>query len=127
MRGRTNIHPLLIFLAVFGGIGWLGLPGALIGPVMVAFFLALYLIYAEDYLGQVPAELVPSDRSASWTGRLIGRGRRLLELAGIRKAGEVEPKEPPASEPAEVEPPPAATPPPLVRSDEDERLERRDP
>src|SRR5688572_25518377 len=45
MRGRTNIHPLLLFLAVFGGIAWMGLPGALVGPVLVAFFLALYTIY----------------------------------------------------------------------------------
>jgi predicted PurR-regulated permease PerM len=51
LRGSSNIHPLLIFLAVFGGLTWMGLPGALIGPVVVAGFLALYTIYCEDYLG----------------------------------------------------------------------------
>jgi predicted PurR-regulated permease PerM len=95
MRGRTNIHPLLIFLAVFGGISWLGLPGALIGPVMVAGFLALYVIYAEDYLGQAPPELLPSQESPNFFRRLIGRVRRLLEKWGVRKAGEVEAEEPP--------------------------------
>jgi predicted PurR-regulated permease PerM len=52
MRGRTNIHPLLLFLAVFGGMAWMGLPGALVGPVLVALFLALYTIYVENYLGK---------------------------------------------------------------------------
>lgn len=51
LRGSTNIHPILIFLAVFGGLAWLGIPGMLIGPVTVAFFLALYTIYVRDYLG----------------------------------------------------------------------------
>ncbi len=64
MRGTTNIHPLLIFLAVFGGMGWMGLPGALVGPVLVAFFLALYTIYVHDYLAREPDE-------APLTGNLL--------------------------------------------------------
>lgn len=59
MRGKTNIHPLLIFLAVFGGMGWMGLPGALVGPVLVAFFLALYTIYVHDYLKRAPELTAP--------------------------------------------------------------------
>lgn len=51
MRGSTNIHPLLVFLSAFGGMAWMGLPGALVGPVIVAFFVALYTIYVDDYLG----------------------------------------------------------------------------
>lgn len=56
LRGGTNIHPLLIFLAVFGGIMWMGVPGALVGPVIVAFFLALYTIYLRDFLGVDPKD-----------------------------------------------------------------------
>ncbi|MCO4747889.1 MAG: AI-2E family transporter [Proteobacteria bacterium] len=57
MRGNTNIHPLMIFLAVFGGMSWMGIPGVLVGPVLVAFFLALYHIYVRDHLGlEVPEE-----------------------------------------------------------------------
>jgi len=52
LRGSSQIHPLLIFLAVFGGLAWMNVPGLLIGPVVVAFFLALYTIYCEDWLGQ---------------------------------------------------------------------------
>ena len=53
MRGSTDIHPLLVFLSVFGGMYWMGIPGVLVGPVIVAFFLALYTIYLEDFLGYV--------------------------------------------------------------------------
>ena len=51
MRGSTDIHPLLVFLSVFGGMYWMGIPGVLVGPVIVAFFLALYTIYLNDFLG----------------------------------------------------------------------------
>ena len=51
LRGGSDIHPLLIFLAVFGGMSWLGLAGVFVGPVVVAFFLTLYTIYCEDFLG----------------------------------------------------------------------------
>lgn len=82
MRGRTNIHPLLIFLAVFGGIGWMGVPGALVGPVLVAFFLALYTIYVEDYLGQATSQPLVQDHGLvpRWVVRLWER------LIGARAA-----------------------------------------
>jgi hypothetical protein len=66
MRGGTDIHPLLIFLAVFGGLYWMNIAGLLIGPVIVAFFLALYAIYVEDYLGIAPPEV---ERRTTWVGR----------------------------------------------------------
>ena len=53
MRGSSNIHPLLVFLSMFGGLYWMGIPGVLVGPVIVAFFLALYTIYLHDFLGFV--------------------------------------------------------------------------
>lgn len=59
LRGSSNIHPVLIFLAVFGGLQMVGLPGALVGPVCVAFFLALYRIYREDFLGIPPPVVAP--------------------------------------------------------------------
>lgn len=54
LRGSSDIHPLLIFLAVLGGLSWMGFPGALVGPVVVAAFLALFTIYREDFLGIGP-------------------------------------------------------------------------
>ena len=38
---------------MFGGMYWMGIPGVLVGPVIVAFFLALYTIYLHDFLGFV--------------------------------------------------------------------------
>ena len=55
LRGSSEIHPLLIFLAVFGGLGWMGLPGVLVGPVIVACFLALYTMYLQDFVEASPA------------------------------------------------------------------------
>lgn len=60
LRGGSDIHPLLIFLSVFGGLGWMGVPGLLVGPVIVAFFLALYTIYVHDYVGVPAAEAGPA-------------------------------------------------------------------
>lgn len=54
LRGGTDIHPMLIFLAVFGGMYWFGLAGVIAGPILAAFFVALYTIYEEDFLGVVP-------------------------------------------------------------------------
>ena len=73
LRGSSNIHPLLIFLSVFGGIAWMGLPGILVGPVIVAFFLALYTIYCEDFLGVPPA---PAEETGSpWMTKFSELGR----------------------------------------------------
>lgn len=50
IRGSSNIHPLPVFLAVFGGIWWMGIAGALVGPVILAMFLALARIHREEFL-----------------------------------------------------------------------------
>jgi predicted PurR-regulated permease PerM len=50
LRGDNHIHPLLIFLGVFGGLSWMGVPGVLVGPMIVVFFVALYTIYVDDFL-----------------------------------------------------------------------------
>ncbi|MCA9580897.1 MAG: AI-2E family transporter [Myxococcales bacterium] len=52
IRGDTHIHPLLVFLGVFAGLAWMGIPGILVGPLVVAGFLALYTTYVEDFLGE---------------------------------------------------------------------------
>ncbi len=74
MRGNTNIHPLLIFLAVFGGMSWMGIPGVLVGPVLVAFFLALYHIYVREYLGiNTPERESPQPALLGWLSRWLPR------------------------------------------------------
>lgn len=82
MRGNTDMHPLLVFLAVFGGLYWMGLSGLFIGPVLVAFLMALYTIYVRDFLGIEPPPEEPQKRH--WAVRLalgllsrvgVGRGQ----------------------------------------------------
>ncbi|MEZ4241299.1 MAG: AI-2E family transporter [Myxococcota bacterium] len=67
LRGRSPIHPLPIFLSVLGGIYWIGLPGALMGPVTVAMFVALYRIWTDElaeqgivFLDATPAPAPPA-------------------------------------------------------------------
>jgi predicted PurR-regulated permease PerM len=52
IQGRTNIHPLLIFFSLFGGIALLGPIGILLGPVITASLIAVIQIYKKEYLGR---------------------------------------------------------------------------
>ena len=82
MRGNTDIHPLLVFLAVFGGLYWMGLTGLFVGPVLVAFFLALYTIYESEFLGIEPEV---EDAEPSWIARRLSA---VLQKVGLQKASE---------------------------------------
>ncbi|HUL30976.1 MAG TPA: AI-2E family transporter, partial [Thermodesulfobacteriota bacterium] len=44
---RTNIHPLLLFFAVLGGVQAFGLIGLIAGPLVATLFLTLLEIYAQ--------------------------------------------------------------------------------
>ena len=44
---RTNIHPLLLFFAVLGGIQAFGLIGLVVGPLVATLFLTLIEIYIQ--------------------------------------------------------------------------------
>ena len=85
MRGQSNIHPLLIFLSVFGGMYWMGIPGVLVGPVAVAFFLALYHLYVRDHLG---IEVEERDASAAVLPAWLSRW--FPSLGGHTDGGESE-------------------------------------
>jgi predicted PurR-regulated permease PerM len=47
ISSRTNIHPLLLFFAVLGGIQAFGLIGLFAGPLIATFFLTLVEIYIQ--------------------------------------------------------------------------------
>lgn len=75
MSGQSNVHPLLIFLSVFGGLWWMGLTGVFIGPVLVSFFLALATIHAEDF-GAIPppTPVVGEDQTVTKVSVDVSRG-----------------------------------------------------
>jgi predicted PurR-regulated permease PerM len=49
VRGGSGIHPFLVFLGLFGGLAWMGVPGLLMGPVIVAMFLALAHLQLDEH------------------------------------------------------------------------------
>jgi len=51
----TQMHPLIVFFATLGGISFFGLPGFIIGPIIVSLFMALGEIYAIEFKGQLAA------------------------------------------------------------------------
>lgn len=49
IQGKTKIHPVLLFLTIFGGLKIWGPIGLLAGPVLVAVLFATLKIYREDF------------------------------------------------------------------------------
>ena len=49
----TQMHPILVFFATLGGIIVFGLVGFIIGPIIMALFLALWEIYGKEFKGQL--------------------------------------------------------------------------
>ncbi len=45
IQGRTDMHPLLVFLSVLGGMQVFGFLGVLLGPLIVTIFLAFLNLY----------------------------------------------------------------------------------
>ena len=63
MRGQVQMHTGLIFLSLLGGLAMFGLLGVLLGPLIVAFFLAMMRIYERDFRAS-DAPPIASDRAA---------------------------------------------------------------
>ncbi len=49
----TKMHPLLVFFATLGGLSLFGVLGFIIGPIIVALFLALMEIYTQEFRQQM--------------------------------------------------------------------------
>lgn len=47
--GATKLHPVLVLLAVIGGLQFFGILGFLIGPILLAIFVALVDMYRTDF------------------------------------------------------------------------------
>lgn len=45
ISGRTQMHPLLLFFSITGGVSVFGLLGLVLGPVVAALFVALFEVY----------------------------------------------------------------------------------
>ncbi|WP_338866596.1 AI-2E family transporter [Myxococcus stipitatus] len=49
---RMALHPLLVFLSMFGGLAVFGMMGLLVGPLIASLFMAMVRIYRRDFLGR---------------------------------------------------------------------------
>jgi predicted PurR-regulated permease PerM len=54
---RMTLHPLLVFLSLFGGVAVFGLAGLLLGPLAASLMMAMLRIYRRDFLPKVPDAL----------------------------------------------------------------------
>jgi len=61
MRGQVQMHTGLIFLSLLGGLAMFGLLGILLGPLIVAFFLAMMRIYERDFRAAPPDPIAPPE------------------------------------------------------------------
>lgn len=52
---NVQMHALLIFFATIGGIMTFGLIGFIVGPIIMALFVALWQIYALEFEAQLTA------------------------------------------------------------------------
>ena len=49
IHGRTNIHPVLVFFSVLGGVAAFGVPGVIFGPLILAILLTVIHIYELEF------------------------------------------------------------------------------
>ncbi len=56
---RMALHPLMVFLSMFGGLAVFGMMGLLVGPLIASLFMAMVRIYRRDFLGIAPPVLPP--------------------------------------------------------------------
>ena len=53
-RRVSNLHPMITLVGAFAGVGVLGLPGILLGPLAITYFFELVALYRREY---APVEL----------------------------------------------------------------------
>jgi predicted PurR-regulated permease PerM len=48
-RRVSNLHPMITLVGAFAGVGVLGLPGILLGPLAITYFFELAALYRREY------------------------------------------------------------------------------
>ncbi|HEX8697285.1 MAG TPA: AI-2E family transporter, partial [Myxococcaceae bacterium] len=59
VKRGLHMHGAIVFFALLGGLAAFGTVGLLIGPLIVAFFLALLRIHERDYGRATPLPSAP--------------------------------------------------------------------
>jgi predicted PurR-regulated permease PerM len=89
-REGLHFHPLLIFLALFGGIATFGASGLYLGPLIVALFVSLARIYEREVAPAATAltEVREPDSTLSWKlAQALGKSLRRPPTGKTDKSG----------------------------------------
>ena len=62
-RRVSNLHPMTTLVGAFAGVGVLGLPGILLGPLAISYFFELTALYRREF-GPPEVRLEPNDSLA---------------------------------------------------------------
>jgi predicted PurR-regulated permease PerM len=54
LKGAANLHPLLTFLSVLGGLIYFGFLGFILGPIVLSFLMTMFDIYKNEFLAGTP-------------------------------------------------------------------------
>jgi predicted PurR-regulated permease PerM len=73
MRGKEQMSPFYLFLAIIGGVSYFGLVGILYGPLILAFAAVMLYIYQGEY--KTTTESVQGS-GKRWKGRKGESGKR---------------------------------------------------
>lgn len=60
-KGRIRLHPLLVFVTIFGGLVVFGAVGVIIGPLIGSLFTAMVRIWKRDFAPRLTAPRPPTD------------------------------------------------------------------
>ena len=73
LRDRINVHPLLIFFSILGGIKFFGINGLLLGPMVIILFFTVLDLLTEDSKSE-GAVAPEGSASANASGEAAGAG-----------------------------------------------------
>jgi predicted PurR-regulated permease PerM len=53
IEGKAEMHTLIVFLAIMGGIGYFGIVGMIFGPIIVALALTFLELYKLEFQQEI--------------------------------------------------------------------------
>ena len=53
IEGKTRMHTMLVFFSIMGGIGYFGILGMILGPIVVALGLTFVELYKIEYQAEL--------------------------------------------------------------------------
>ena len=64
-RRVSNLHPMTTLVGAFAGVGVLGIPGILLGPLAITYFFEVAALYRHEYSNTGDLRLLPDQTTGS--------------------------------------------------------------